>query len=90
MDENSPAAKCGLKEGDVLVRLGGTPIHRFADLRDASFFLSADQKVPIVVRRGDEQITLEAQAGDPPDARPVAARPADENVLPRLAMPNYR
>ena len=88
--EGGPAAESGLREGDVLVRLGDTPIHRFADLRDASFFLSADQKVPIVVRRGDEQITLEAQAGDPPDTYPVVAKPMDTNVLPRLAMPNYR
>ena len=85
--ESSPAAKCGLKEGDVLTRLGDTPIHRFADLRDAAFFLSADQKVPIVVRRGEEQITLEAWAGDPPDARPAVAPKPDENMLPRLAMP---
>ena len=85
--EGSPAAKCGLKEGDVLIRLGGTPIRRFADLRDASFFLSADQKVPIMVRRGGEQLTLEARADDPPDARPAVAVKPDENVLPRLAMP---
>ena len=84
---DSPAAKCGLKEGDVLTRLGDTPIRRFADLRDASFFLSADQKVSIVVRRGDEQITLEAQADDPPDSRPAVAPKPEENVMPRLAMP---
>jgi serine protease Do len=85
--EDGPAAKSGLKEGDVLIRLGGTPIHRFADLRDASFFLSADQKVPIVVKRGDETLTLEAQAGDPPDTRPPGAKPDDGSLLPRLAMP---
>ena len=87
VEDDGPAAKCGLKEGDVLLRLGGAPIRRVADLRDASFFLSADQKVPIVVRRGDEEVTLEAEAGDPPDGRfPASAKP-EENVLPRLAMP---
>ena len=42
--------------------------------------------MPIVVRRGNEQITLEARASDPPDAYPAGrAKPLDENVLPRLA-----
>ncbi len=87
--EEGPAAQCGLKQGDVLMRLGATPIRRFSDLRDASFFLSANEKVSIVVQRGERQVTLEAQAGDLPDTHPAstAQKPLDENVLPRLAMP---
>ena len=87
--DGGPADLGGLREGDVLKRVGSTPIRRFADLRDAAFFLSADQKVPIVVMRGEEELYLEAMAGMPPDQRSAAppSKSIDENVQPRLALP---
>ena len=65
---DSPAAKSGLENGDVLVRVGQTPIHKFADLRDASFFMTADETVPITVMRGDKELTIQTHAADPPNA----------------------
>ncbi len=64
----SPAAKSGLENGDIVLRVGQTPIHRFADLRDASFFMTADETVPIVVRRGGKELTVQTHAADPPSA----------------------
>jgi serine protease Do len=90
--EDTPAAHSGLQPGDILVRVGTTPIHRFGDLRDASFYLTADEMVPITVRRGNEQITVRARAVDPPDAIvPLPHPPKDIfNGSPRVALPNAR
>ena len=35
--EDSPASHCGLQDGDVILRVGKKDIHKFGDLRDASF-----------------------------------------------------
>lgn len=65
--EHSPArGEDGLKEGDILSKIGRMPVQRFADLRDASFFLTADEMVPIVVQRNGKEHTLHVRAGDPP------------------------
>ena len=64
--EDAPAARSGLQEGDIITKFGETAIHHFADLRNASFFVTADEKVPITVLRGDKEITVEVRAANPP------------------------
>lgn len=64
----TPAASCGLKEGDVLLQLGRKKITDPEDVFDASFYITAGEMVPITVMRGGKQITLEAQA----DLHPVS------------------
>jgi S1-C subfamily serine protease len=92
LDDDTPAANSGLKTGDILVRVGATPIHKFGDLRDASFYLTADEMVPITVRRGDQQITVKALAIDLPGAGPLISRsPRDIfSSSPRVALPNAK
>jgi serine protease Do len=78
LTEDTPAAKCGLKAGDILLRVGDTPIHSFGDVRDAAFYLTADEQVPITVRRGDRDITVKAMAADlPSDSLPIPHAPRD-------------
>ncbi len=86
--EDSPAANCGLQDGDVLLRVGQKDIHKFGDLRDASFFLTADESVPITVRRGDKEVTVKVEAADPPGSPLVAAPPKDSDGGVKLALPN--
>jgi S1-C subfamily serine protease len=86
--EDAPAAHCGLEEGDVILKVGHTPVHRFADLRDASFFLTAEEKVPITVQRGEKELTVEVRAANPPGFH--VGPDASENPMdsgPRLALP---
>ena len=64
--EGSPALESGLKMGDTLLKVGETAIHRFADLRDASFFLTADENVPISVEREGKSLLFSVRAADPP------------------------
>jgi serine protease Do len=73
--EDTPAAHCGLEIGDVLLRIGDSPIHQFADLRDASFYLTAGEMVSITVRRGEKQVTLKALAVGPPGDPPAPPPP---------------
>ena len=64
--DGSPATGCGLVVGDTLLKVGNTPIHRFADLRDASFYLTADEAVPIMVERDGKEVLVSVRAADPP------------------------
>ena len=90
--EDTPAANSGLKAGDILEQVGNTPIHKFGDLRDASFYLTADEMVAITVRRGDQQITVRALAIDEPGTTlPMPHPPRDIfNSSPRVALPNAK
>ena len=57
------AAKCGLKEGDWIVSVGGAKLRRgseSADLRTAIDKVKAGADVPIEVVRGGEKVTLKA------------------------------
>lgn len=57
--ENSPATEIGLQSGDILMEVGSVKIHSTADVRNASFFLSADQKVSISVYRDGQNLTFD-------------------------------
>ena len=89
--EDSPVAHSGLEDGDVLMRVGRRTIQKFADLRDASFYLTADEAVPITVRRGDKEVTVKVQACDPPGGPLTAAPPKgiDSDGV-KLALPSAR
>lgn len=80
---DGPAAHSGLAVGDVLVRVGNMPIHKLADLHDASFYLTADQAVPIVVQRGGKQLTVQTHASDPPGVS-MALPPLISNHAPDI------
>ena len=64
--EGSPGADSGLQPGDVLVRIGSTEIHSPPDVLNASFFLTADQDVPITVLRDGKEVTVTVTAADHP------------------------
>jgi S1-C subfamily serine protease len=64
--EGSPGADSGLQPGDVLVRIGSTDVHSPPDVLNASFFLTADQDVPITVLREGKEVTVTVTAADHP------------------------
>ncbi len=67
--DDTPAAGSGLREGDILLQVGKTKVHEPVDVIDASFYLSAGDTVPIVVKRGDETLTFNLQASAHPAAQ---------------------
>ncbi len=85
--EGTPAAGSGLKAGDILLQVGGVPVRGPEDVIDASFFITAGDPVPIVVRRGPEKLTFTVQAGSTkPEA--MALGPSKKSAVPlRLDSP---
>ncbi len=55
---DSPAHKAGVKNGDVIVKFGGSKIAGLKDFLGALDKYKAGDKVECVVRRGDKELTL--------------------------------
>jgi hypothetical protein len=60
-----PAEAAGLRAGDVIVRLGEAKIGGLDDIDAALRKHKGGDRVAVVVRRGEEEITLELTLGDP-------------------------
>ena len=67
--DDTPAARSGIKEGDVLLQLGKKKITDPEDIFDASFYITAGDVVPITVMRGNQRITFHVQAAMHPASR---------------------
>lgn len=65
VQNNSPAAKAGLKQGDLLVQFDGKPIENLYDFTYALRAKKPGDVVPVVVKRGGQEVkvnvTLEAR-----------------------------
>ena len=60
-----PAAAAGLREGDVIVRIGAMDIHNIYDLVHLLKTRKPGETVRIDVQRGAERLTLQATLGEP-------------------------
>jgi serine protease Do len=67
--DDTPAARGGIKEGDVLLQVGKKKITDPEDIFDASFYVTAGDLVPITIMRGNEKITFHVQAAMHPASR---------------------
>jgi regulator of sigma E protease len=56
---NSPAAAAGFQPGDVVTSIDGHTIETFADMQQI-VSMSADTKLHITVKRGDQSVSLDA------------------------------
>src|SRR5947199_10308121 len=83
----TPASKCGMKEGDVLLQLGQKRICEPEDVFDASFYITAGEMVPITVMRGDKKLTFHVQADLHPVSKNVPMLP-DCTEIPTAADAN--
>jgi serine protease Do len=66
LETNSPAAKSGLQGGDVIVRIGETPVSCALDVERAFLECRAGESAPVVVRRGsgEQHLDLTIQTAD--------------------------
>jgi putative serine protease PepD len=62
----SPAAKAGVRQGDVITAVGGTSVTDTASLGDAVDSHAVGQTVKLTVRRGGDLKTLTVKLGDRP------------------------
>src|SRR6266581_415126 len=60
--EDTPAARSGIKPGDILLQVGKKKVTQPEDVLDASFFIAAGDTVPITVMRGDQKLIFHVQA----------------------------
>ena len=60
--EDTPAARSGIKAGDILLQVGRKKVTQPEDVLDASFFITAGDVVPITVLRGNQRLTFNVQA----------------------------
>jgi serine protease Do len=63
---NSPAAKAGLKSGDVVMSINGQPVESSADLRMRISQADPGASVPMSVRRGSSTMDITAKLGELP------------------------
>ncbi|MEP6937476.1 MAG: S1C family serine protease [Chthoniobacterales bacterium] len=92
--DGTPAADSDARPGDILLQVGKTPVHQPEDVIDASFFITAGDTVPIKVKRGDQVLTFDIQAGFHPATQhpPVVASPLSprQSIPLRLDLPARR
>jgi S1-C subfamily serine protease len=63
---NGPAAKGGLRQGDRIVEIGGTPVTEPDDVSAAVNARRPNDEVRVVVERGGERRTLTVKLGEQP------------------------
>jgi serine protease Do len=67
--EETPAARSGIKAGDILLQVGRKKVTQPEEVLDASFFITAGDVVPITVMRGNQKLTFNVQATMHPASR---------------------
>src|SRR5881628_38222 len=80
--EDAPAARSGLKEGDVLLQVGKKKISDPEDVFDASFYITAGDVVPITVMRGNQKMTFHVHASRHPASRTGGVLIASPGTIP--------
>jgi serine protease Do len=58
VDDESPAAKCGLQPGDVIVSVGEDPVARALDLERALLGRQPGEEVSLTVHRNQQPVTV--------------------------------
>jgi len=66
---DSPAARAGLKPGDILLEFDGHPMEGPGDLQRAVGFFSPDRSAKVKILRDQVEKTVEVKIGQAPDER---------------------
>lgn len=80
--EGTPAARAGLRDGDVVEALDGEPLASFEDLRARVGTKRPGEVVKLRVQRGGSTIELEATLDAKPDAAALEAMGRGEGRVP--------
>jgi serine protease Do len=64
---DAPAGKAGLKEGDVIVKIGETPVRGELDVRNSMITYKPKQKVPVTYVREGKTLIAQVELADRPE-----------------------
>ncbi len=81
---DSPAAKGGLKQGDVILKLNGKPVNDVGELRNKIALTAPGTKVRFEILRNGKKKTIEVKIGEQPDSRIVSK--ANHQLLGKLGL----
>ena len=76
--QNGPASEGGLRPGDVVVRIAGTPVANTPQLLNAVAALKPREPATIRVQRGAKAIDVTVQVAQRPPSQPDPTRPSAE------------
>ncbi|HKB92308.1 MAG TPA: DegQ family serine endoprotease [Opitutaceae bacterium] len=82
---NSPAAKAGLKSGDIITKIADKPVHDGRHLKLEVANLAPGTKVPAEVLRDGHTTKVTINIGDQPKNRAVASNDGDNNSSNRMS-----
>ncbi|MGE3279653.1 MAG: DegQ family serine endoprotease [Alphaproteobacteria bacterium] len=84
---NSPAAKAGIKQGDVITAAGGQPVKQVGDLPRIVAGTPPGQNLDLTILRSGQEIKLATTLGELSDSpKPVAAVTPDEDRTGALGL----
>lgn len=90
VDEQGPAAKSGLKAGDLIIKFNGSDVHTSSDLPYLVGRTTPKSKVPVVIMRKGKEQTLNVTVGILPiSPQEAASRPASspaQNTVDALGL----
>ncbi|MGE0153863.1 MAG: Do family serine endopeptidase [Reyranellaceae bacterium] len=66
VEPNSPAAKAGLKQGDVVLEVNGTTVRNSSDLRNRIGLVRIGEKVDVTYRRNEDERSTSMRVADMP------------------------
>lgn len=83
---NSPAAKAGLKSGDVILQINGVAISRTTDLLNYLNRLAPNQSIRLQILRDEKLSTINATLSVAPDDTPAKTAGTAQNQGPSLGV----
>lgn len=82
IQKDSPAAKAGMKKGDLIVRIVGKKVSKYADVMETIRTMKAGDKLKLVVGRQEGEVELEIMLANRPGQNPTISGPGAPRQAP--------
>ncbi len=84
--EDSPAAKAGIKPGDVMLRVNAIPVGSFADAQYGLHLAPPKGQIPVAWKHGDEEKKADLEVAAGWRKTNITWRPSMLDLLPALSL----